>query len=253
MKSRAISREARRGMDAEDTRGSEAPPRTAPRVNDRLFLAGVFLVALAIRLIAAWASGVAAPQEIRYITIAQGILSGRGFSGIDARFPDLIQPPVYAVLISFSLLFCSHPLAAARGLSALMGALLVLPLAAITRRLFGGATARRTAWLIAFYPLLVHISGLCMTEPTFSVFVALTALCVIKGTGGDRENLYFGLAGVTLGVGFLTRPEGIADTAATCALLFYWAWRRKGMGFGRAAALALYPAVICVVIAAPYW
>jgi 4-amino-4-deoxy-L-arabinose transferase-like glycosyltransferase len=240
-------------MAAEDTRGSEVPPREAAKRNDRLFLAGVFLVALGIRLVAAWASGVAAPQEIRYITIAQGILSGRGFSGIDARFPDLIQPPVYAVLIAFSLIFCSHPLAAARGLSAIMGALLVLPLSAITKRLFSDATARRTAWLIAFYPLLVHISALCMTEPTFSVFVALTVLLVVKGTSGEREKLCFGLAGVFLGLGFLTRPEGIADTAATCALLFYWAWRRRGMSFGRALAVAMYPGVICMVVAAPYW
>ncbi|MBI3449477.1 MAG: glycosyltransferase family 39 protein [Acidobacteria bacterium] len=214
---------------------------------------GIVALALAARLVAAWASGVGAPQEIRYITIASGIRAGLGFVGLDGRFPDLIQPPVYPLLLAATQFLTSHSLGAARALSALMGALLVLPVAAITRRLFDRRTMRRTAWLVAVYPLLVHISSLCMTEPAFTLFVALAVLGVVKATHGDREVPNLCMSGAFLGVAFLTRPEGFPDTLATSALVLYWAWRLKRRSLARALALAAIPAAICLTVAAPYW
>lgn len=240
-------------MAAEQPRGSDGSPETEAARSDRLFVAGIFLLALAVRLFTAWASGVAAPQEIRYITIAQGILKGQGFTGIDDRFPDLIQPPLYPILLAGAIFVFPHPLAAARGLSAVMGALLIFPLSAIARRLFSRGIARKTAWLVAFYPLLVHISALCMTEPTFTFCVVVAVYCILRATIGEREIPNIAVAGLLLGLGFLTRPEGIADTAATSALLFYWAWRRRRLPIARAAGIAALPAIICLAIATPYW
>jgi len=256
-------------MAGEDNRAQKGPPEIsgAPRASgpgsDRGFLLALLVIALILRAVTAWQSGVAAPQEIRYITIAEGMREGRGFNGIDARFPDVIQPPVYSLLLLLAMLPGFSSLAAARGVTALVGALLVFPLSALARRIFGDVAARRTAWLVAFYPLLVQISSISMTEPVFSLFVVLAVLCILRACGREqdskdqnsdgREVLNISLAGLLLGLAFLTRPEGVADTIATSVLLFYWAWRFKKRPLSRSLLLALLPALVCVLVAAPYW
>jgi len=240
-------------MAGEDNRGPQGPPERPEARSDRAFLAGVCLLALVLRAAAGWASGAAAPQEIRYVTIAQGILAGHGFAGIDTRFPDLIQPPVFPALLAVWLAVFRDPLFAARSLSIAAGVLLVLPVAALTRRILGRAAARRAAFLVAVYPLLIHISGICMTEPTFALFIALAALCLLSAVEGKREVRNALLAGALLGMGFLTRPEGLAYLGAAGAMLFLDAWLSHRRPVGRALALAALPAAAFLALAAPYW
>lgn len=211
-----------------------------------------FVAALLIRLVSAWTCGPAAPQEIRYIAIAQGLLQGRGFEGIDNRFPDIIQPPTYPWLIAAAMPVLREPLASARGLSVLAGALLVFPVSILTRRIFGSPAAKRAAWLVAVYPLLVHISGLAMTEPTFGLLVASAAVCFHRL--GEREGGAgrAAVAGALLGFAFLTRPEGITYLAAGSSLLFISLWLSHRRPLSQAIGLAAVPLIALVIVAAPY-
>jgi len=182
-----------------------------------------FLLAIAVRICIAWYSGAAQPQEIRYITIARGILSGQGYVGLDNRFPDIIQPPVFPLMLAAALALPGSDLALSRGVAILFGALLVFPGAAVARRLFGEKTARRLAVLIAVYPLLTHISSAAITESTFAVFVTAGALCLWRGldpgAAGRARARDFLLAGVLFGLSFLTRPEGLTYLVVGCALI----------------------------------
>ena len=148
-------------MSAENTIGlgrpqGDAAPVRERRITRRMLLVA-FLLAIAVRICMAWYSGAAQPQEIRYITIARGILSGQGYVGLDNRFPDIIQPPLIPLMFASVLTLPGLDLMLCRGVSILFGALPVFPAAAVARRLHGDGSARRLGLLIAVYPLLSHI------------------------------------------------------------------------------------------------
>jgi len=181
----------------------------------------VLLGALALRAAAAWCEGAAQPQEIRYITLAEGIDSGQGYRGLDTRFPDIIQPPLYPLMLAAAFCLPGNHLALARGLSVVMGALLVLPLALLAQRLFGEQAAVRAAMLAAVYPLLIHVSSSALTEPPFALLVAAGALVswrALEMPANTRRTRCL-LSGLLMGLSFLTRPEGLAYLAAACVIL----------------------------------
>jgi len=211
-----------------------------------------FLAAFGIRAALAWASGAAAPQEVRYIDIAEGLLDGSAFEKTGTRFPAIIQPPFYPFLIVLARSVIGEPLAAARGASALLGALLVFPAASLTRRILGGQAARRAAWIAATYPLLSHISGLSMTESTFGLLVATAA--VLFHRAGEDEGVVVSLlaGGGLLGLAFLTRPEGLAYALGGSSLVFLYLWRSHKRGFLRAAGCAMIPILGFLLFAGPY-
>lgn len=193
------------------------------RERTRLSLSAAFVAALLVRAAVAWYCGAAQPQEVRYITIARGIISGQGFVGLDTRYPDIIQPPLYPMILAAAFLLPGPELAIARGISALMGALLVLTGGTIARRMLGDRAARRTGWLIAFYPLLSHMSGVAITESTFTTLVtsALLLLWTVLDAppNGARSRSFLICVGLLLGLAYLTRPEGLTYLAAAIFLV----------------------------------
>jgi 4-amino-4-deoxy-L-arabinose transferase-like glycosyltransferase len=187
-------------------------------------------VALLVRGVSGWFSGPAGPQEVRYITIAQGILDGSGFQGLDKRYPDIIQPPLHMLMLAGAIAVIPNPLLAARALTVFLGALLILPVALLAWRIYGPGAAWRSALIVAVYPLLIHHSGISLTEPVFGLLVACTVVAlqrVVAGSGGARQ---VATAGICLGLAFLDRPEGLAYLAAASAFLLAAAWRplRRG-------------------------
>src|SRR5262245_43916724 len=192
----------------ENTIGSDGPQaEEAARRRTRRTLLLAFAAALIVRALVGWYAGSAQPQEVRYITIARGIASGAGFHGLDNRFPDIIQPPLYPLILAVALRVLPGPdLGVARGVSILMGALLIFPCAAIARRLFGDKAARRAACLVAVYPLLADMSSAAITESTFALLVTLAALALWRAleTEPSRKGGFVtwlpALAGVLLGL-----------------------------------------------------
>jgi len=231
--------------------GSDHERRVTRRV---LFVA--FLLGIAVRVLMAWYSGAAQPQEIRYITIARGILSGQGFVGLDDRFPDIIQPPLIPLMFAGAQMLPGLDLMLCRGVSILFGALLVFPAAAVARRLHGEGSARRLGLLIAVYPLLAHISCAAITESTFAVLVTTGAVCLWRGLDPEatartrRRDLL--LAGGCLGLSFLARPEGLTYLVVSTGLVAVTLLFRKGRWRALMPAVAL-PAVGFLVFFLPYF
>lgn len=195
---------------------------TAESTRTRRALIASFCLALVVRTIAAWLSGAAQPNEIRYITIARGILSGAGYTGLDRRFPDIIQPPLHPLMLAAALLLPGPELGISRAVSILMGSLLVLPGAFLARRLFGEKVARRTAFLVASYPLLAHTASAVLTESTFTLLVLMGVLTLWRALDlDDRRSQSFKAlgAGILFGFSFLTRPEGLAFLVAAAIVL----------------------------------
>lgn len=220
-------------VSAENTIRSEDPQAShaAERRRTHVVAVTAFIAALIIRGITAWYAGGAQPQEVRYITIARGIESGKGYHGLDNRFPDIVQPPLYPLILSVALLLPGPDLAVARGVSILMGAVLIFPCVVIARRLFGEKAARRAACLVAVYPLLADISAAAITESTFALLVTLAALAIWRALdrgGAAGWARYSTLAGLVLGLAFLTRPEGLTYLMAAWLVCLIDAVGKKG-------------------------
>lgn len=185
-------------------------------------LMAAFGLALGVRVAVAWLSGPAQPNEIRYITIGRGILSGAGYVGLDRRFPDIIQPPLHPLTLAGALLLPGPELGISRGVSILIGSLLVYPGAFLAQRLFGQKAARRAALLIASYPLLAHTSSSALSEPSFTMLVLMGVLTLWRALDLDDRLIrlfHFLGAGTLLGASFLTRPEGLAFLVVAVAVL----------------------------------
>ncbi len=222
------------------------------RIALALILASL-VVAVAVRAISALSCGPAGPQEVRYITIGQGLLAGEGFQGIDKRFPDIIQPPLHPFLLALSILVLRDPLPAGRVLSIGLDALLVLPIALFSWRLHGASAAWRAAWLIAVYPLLIHFSGIALTEPVFGLLVACALAAIQAATSSSRGMGKCSLlAGALLGLAFLARPEGLAYAGAGAAFIFVSAWLAMRSGVASAVRWAGLLMAGFIVFAAPY-
>ncbi len=218
-----------------------------------MLIGAALAAALAARSISALSCGPAGPQEVRYITIGQGLLAGEGFQGIDKRFPDIIQPPLHPFLLALSILVLREPLPAARALTIVLGALLVLPIAFLAWRLEGPRAAWRASWLVAVYPLLIHFSGISLTEPVFGLLVACAVGALnLAASGTSRAARWCLLAGGFLGLAFLARPEGLAYAIAAEAFVFLTAWLAMRRGAASAARWSAMLAAGFLVFSLPY-
>jgi 4-amino-4-deoxy-L-arabinose transferase-like glycosyltransferase len=184
-----------------------------------------------------------------YSRIAQNLLSGRGFVGTEPG-PQLYYGPLYPVLIACVSVVTSSFEQAAHIVSILSGTLLVVPVFLISLGIYGRRVALIAASLVAFHPLLVgysataHNENVYLTMMTFGMYWGLRAVEV----GKARDCL---LAGVFLGLAYLSRVEAIANAlmiALAVLLLSYL--RNKELAKGAVRALFLLTSFL--LVAAPY-
>lgn len=141
-------------------------------------------------------------DQLCYLQIARELLAG--------RLVPSVFPPGHPAFISLALALGGSPERAAQIVSLFFGCCLI-PIGYLLARLaFDRPTALLAAGVIALHPELVGRSVDGMSETTFMVLLygALLLLCGAV----SRPRTQFALAataGILLGVGYLTRPEGI--------------------------------------------
>lgn len=160
-------------------------------------------------------------DEPIYLRLGVNWLSGEGYTSWQT--PELHFPPLYP-LVAGATYFLTHNFEWASNIPyALFGALLVIPVYALARRIYG----RRTAWVasifVALFPAL-NVSVLywgSMTEPLFLFLLFLAAAVLLAGVE-DRRAQHLAFAGVLLGLAYLTRPEAAGYFAVGCAVVLLW-------------------------------
>jgi hypothetical protein len=163
-------------------------------------------------------------DEPFYLWLGQSLLSGEGYrffglSGI--HFSPLF--PLLAALIGWLAgIFLTGPgQALAAGsvvLYVVCGALLVLPIYGIGRRLVGTGPALMAGLVTALYPALtagVPLWG-TMTEPLFLLLIATAWWGLLVALEEGRWRSY-GVAGVALALAYLTRTEALVYLVAGLA------------------------------------
>lgn len=201
--------------------------------------AGLVLVPLALHLWYGRGPRVVWGDEPFYLWLGRNWLTGHGYQFLG--FNDVHHPPLYPLLSGSLYLLTGDLEWASTLLYVFFGTLLVLPMIGIGRRLYGLRAGLLTGLLVALWPALnaaIPWWG-TMTEPPFLFFLALGLWAALVALGFEpldqekaaglmaaRRGRYWawGLSGLSFGLAYLTRPEGIWYLPAVGAALLVSAW-----------------------------
>ncbi len=135
-------------------------------------------------------------------------LNGKEFFATgDFKSFGTLQPPLYPFFVGlFDLVF--HDLEkAARTVSVVFSALTIVPIYLMAREFYGKTAAFCATLLFMTLPFIHGMSGVDITEPTYTFFAFAGSLVFWKAFTG-KNPVFFILAGMLLGLAYLARPEG---------------------------------------------
>jgi len=190
---------------------------------ERRALIGVLLAALVVRLAAAvwWEQRLPAGHRFgladseSYWTLAKAIAEGRPYEygGRDAR---IFRTPGYPLLLAAIISVAGDTSAArwcARIVGALLGTLCVALVMIWTSQLFPGDRVALWAGLMsAFYPGLIALSVIILSEALFCPLVAAQMICWTRAEKSERQArwVWSAATGVLAGAATLARPSWLA-------------------------------------------
>lgn len=183
---------------------------------------GLALLALVARLPAATINFVIGTDEAAYLTLAQNLAAGHGFT-VDGLHPHTEFDPGYPLIASviYWLTNSSSPssntlnknsLELPAKINLLLGGLVVIPVYLLARKMYGEGIARRAGLLTALLPALVlsvpNFGASSEQVYTLCVWFGLLALWAGLHETRPRAWGFFALAGLAFGYAHLTRWEG---------------------------------------------
>ncbi len=208
-------------------------------------MAGCVLLALLVRLIALPFESIITEDGAYYLLLAEHLREGDFTLGFSTYWS-----PLYPLLIGFASIFFQDLEFAARMVSILCGALLVVFVYLLIRFLYAKDAAWIGAGLIAIYPSLIQYSVMVLTE---SIFALLFTCAVLAGwLSLSRSNVKaFLLTGAAFGACYLVKPESIAFIFLMIGLTFIASIINKipTRKTARHVAALLFG---CALLAAPY-
>lgn len=225
-------------------------------------LAGVLIAAL-VRVILVLPERVVWGDEPFYLWLGRNWFSGRGYTF--TGHPDVHHTPLYPLLTGLVGLLTGDSTLASNACYVIFGALLGLPIYGIARRLYGRPTAIIALALLAVYPALTGtvLHWGTLTEPPYYFFVysafyfllvALERLLEVGRSGDSEINisspsplLPLSLAGASIALAYLTRPEAVAHVLVILALVVGFTFL-AGRLFTRKTILALLAFLLAFLV-----
>jgi 4-amino-4-deoxy-L-arabinose transferase-like glycosyltransferase len=172
---------------------------------EKFVVSGIFLFALAVRLLFVLATGLGdAPtyDGIGYDILAVNLSQGKGFVG-DA--PTAFRPPAYPLFLAGVYVLFGHHYEAVRLIQALLDAVTCLVFYFVAKRLFDQRVGFVAACGLSVYPLQIYMVNQFYSETLsflFQMIVLWLAVLLAKGSRGVISLLL----GVLLAATVLTRP-----------------------------------------------
>jgi 4-amino-4-deoxy-L-arabinose transferase-like glycosyltransferase len=200
-----------------DVTHAAALARSTSRRELKIVLAWT-LAAFALRLaVLLCFEQVISPDGVEYVAHARRLAAGDIANGVSTYWP-----PLYPALVGLASFVFRDAEFAGRFVSALAGALLVIPAHRLARRWYGRRVARTCAALVALHPLLVYYSTALLTESTYTLLFTCGVLVGWSALTGTRARTH-ALAGAVFGACYLLKPEAFGFVLL---LLFMLAARR---------------------------
>jgi hypothetical protein len=213
-------------------------------------LAAIVLIGLALRVDSALE-----PLDVRpgtdsavYASVAEQLYEDQRFALPGAASPYDWSPgaPLFYAAVYYAT-GGVHP-GAVRLVVALLGALTIVLVYLIGRRLAGPLAGLAGAALLALYPVTIFFTGKLMSEPLATLTLAGAVLSFFWAGDRGRHPAAWAVPGVLLGLTAFARPEYLAFVAVFAPLAFIRAtrtarWRRGLIAGGALAAAFALPIV----------
>lgn len=136
-------------------------------------------------------------------------LSGKRFiHSLNLNDVGVCMPPLYHFFIGLFSLMSDNLETATRLVSVCFSTLTLIPLYFLARSYFGTMVAAGTVILYVLLPFSHYMSGIDLSEPTYTFFAVSGLYMAVQGMT-DKTRFKLLLAGVLLGLAYLARPEGI--------------------------------------------
>ncbi len=212
-----------------------------------VFLAVLFLIALLIRLsYSRYFQSALTGDAVIYAKIAWGIRNGHGL-----HWWSVVWSPFYPfVMVLFSIFTGSLEIAAS-AVSLVLGSLLVVPFFFLAKGMFDHRVAYLASILVVFFPALVVISEVPLSEATYAFFLVITLLCGWRFfmRKSHLSAFLFGIFGATC---YLTRPEFLVAFGFLLLLFLIIEVKAKERTRRNVLALLAVSIVGFMVLALPY-
>ncbi|MGB8658173.1 MAG: glycosyltransferase family 39 protein [Candidatus Zixiibacteriota bacterium] len=168
------------------------------------FVGILFVIALLIRLsfLKYFRASLSGDAAI-YAKIAWGIKNGHGL-----HWWSVVWSPFYPFMTFLFSLLTGSLETAAFTVSLFWGSLIVVPFFFLAKRIFNYQAAYIGSVLVAFFPALVVISAIPLSEATYTLFFLVTVLFGWLLVSG-RSFLSALAFGIFAGICYLTRPESL--------------------------------------------
>lgn len=199
------------------------------------------------------------PDYVMYDEVGRNVAAGRGFvGGFAARTfdtatatgpgaPEVGVGPVYPLFLAIVYTVAgSHP-GTVRVAQAMLSTLMLFPLFASARWVFGQRAALAATAMAAGYPAFTVYSGMLLTE-ALSTIVVVVAIWAVLWAWRAQRAWRWALAGAIMAVLVLLRGEVVPLAAFVVAIAF---WRRPTRA--TAGMLVLYLGVMSATVAPWAW
>lgn len=186
-----------------------------------------------------------------YARLAQNLMSGHGYVGLDLPGKNLMFPPLFPFAIAGVSFLTPDLESAARLVSIVAGSLLPIPVFLLARTLYSETVGYVAAGLVSVHPLLVHFSATACSEPFYLLLlvgaVYLSSRALNLGTAAA-----YALAGAVLGLAYLTRIEAAAFPVVVVFLAMLRKRWIQSVGLGKALRAALFLPLSFLLVSSPY-
>ena len=213
-------------------------------LNKKIIIFILFLIALGVRLIALKQNYIIAPDAILYIKMAKLFFAGQFHSEIIRNYSYYAFYPF--LIVPFYKVFGDW-VYAGQWVSTLCGALTVIPLYLLARRIFDEKIAFWGAIFYAICPNLIRYSAEVLRDIPF-VFFYTSALWLGYRGIKDEKLVFVGLSALFIALSASLRIEGLT-LLATLPLFIFWrghkndfSWKRRLIPFG-----VLCASVFCIL------
>ncbi len=189
-----------------------------------LYVMALFAVGLVLRLGFVGFSRGPRPDTDAYVTIADNLAAGGGYS-IASGEPTAYRPPLYPLYIALVRAVTGGN-APAIWIQAVMQAFVVFLVAWLARGIIGDLFALVAAALVAMDPYQIALTNEFMTECFYSVVVALSVAAFVWALR-SRSPAKYAFAGLLAGAGGITRPEFLLFIPGALVVLVLRGQRRR--------------------------
>ncbi len=193
----------------------------------------LLLAAFLIRLIFILGGHYISPDGTHYASLGYHLFHDLRYVSDGAQFPDIIQPPLYPVLLGLLSLLL-NPEYAGKFTSLLFGLALIAVLYRFTKRLTGNEKlAFAAALFVALDPAMVAVSSQVASEALY-LFLLFALYATVLFYLRENRRSQIVAAALLNGLLYLTRPEGILYFVLLLLVFLVWRkpWRHVVMYFG---------------------